>query len=386
MGLFERIFGAKKEREQPIEGYWRGLNYYTPTFTSWGGNIYESELVRAAIEAKANHISKMNVRFYGAARPKLQTAMRHAPNDWQTWSQFLRRLSTILDAQNTAIIVPQLNEYDETVGVACVMPSQCNIVQYAGEPFLRCQFASGGIGTIELSRVGIMTRYQYHDDYFGESNRALDSTMDLIGIQNQGIKEGVKSAATFRFAAQLSNFTKTEDLAKERRAFNEANLASGDGGILLFPNIFKDWKQIDSKPFVVDADQMRLIQTNVYNYFGVSEKIVQNTATAAELDAFYNGALEPFAIQLSEVLSKMLFTPTERSFGAAVHVASDRLQYMSVSEKIATIKELGDRGMILIDEARELLNYAPLPDGAGQMAPIRGEYYNANNRECESNE
>ena len=37
-------------------------------------------------------------------------------------------------------------------------------------------------------------------------------------------------------------------------------------------------------------------------------------------------------------------------------------------------KELGDRGAILIDEIRELFNYAPLPDGAGQVAPIRGEY------------
>ena len=37
-------------------------------------------------------------------------------------------------------------------------------------------------------------------------------------------------------------------------------------------------------------------------------------------------------------------------------------------------KELGDRGAILIDEIRELFNYEPLPDGAGQVAPIRGEY------------
>jgi hypothetical protein len=38
-------------------------------------------------------------------------------------------------------------------------------------------------------------------------------------------------------------------------------------------------------------------------------------------------------------------------------------------------KELGDRGVLMIDEIRELFNYEPLPDGAGQHAPIRGEYY-----------
>ena len=38
-------------------------------------------------------------------------------------------------------------------------------------------------------------------------------------------------------------------------------------------------------------------------------------------------------------------------------------------------KELGDRGVLMIDEIRELFNYEPLPDGTGQHAPIRGEYY-----------
>lgn len=36
---------------------------------------------------------------------------------------------------------------------------------------------------------------------------------------------------------------------------------------------------------------------------------------------------------------------------------------------------MGDRGVLTIDEIRELFNYAPLPDGAGAHAPIRGEYY-----------
>jgi hypothetical protein len=38
-------------------------------------------------------------------------------------------------------------------------------------------------------------------------------------------------------------------------------------------------------------------------------------------------------------------------------------------------QQLGDRGILTIDEIRELFNYAPMPDGNGQHAPIRGEYY-----------
>ena len=38
-------------------------------------------------------------------------------------------------------------------------------------------------------------------------------------------------------------------------------------------------------------------------------------------------------------------------------------------------QQLGDRGILTINEIRELFNYEPLPDGGGQHAPIRGEYY-----------
>lgn len=374
MGLFDKFFGSKKEKDLVADGYFKTLNAYTPTFTTWGGSIYESELVRSAIEARAEHISKMEVRIDGAAKPKLKNKLKLAPNEFQTWSQFLGVLSRRLDVNNTAFIVPVIDRFDEVTGIASVLPEKCEFVEYNNVPYLRYKFANG-TASIELDRCGIMTRHQYKDDLVGDSNRALRNTMELINIQNQGIEEGVKSSATYRFMAQVNNFARPEDLAKERKRFSAENLSSDGGGLLLFPNTYTNIQQINSKPFVVDAEQMRLINTNVYNYFGVNERIIQNLANADELDAFYNGCLAPFATQLEEVLTKMLFTLNEQTYGARVHVTSDRLQYMSVQNKINLITSMGDRGMITIDEARQLLNYAPLPDGKGEMIPIRGEYY-----------
>lgn len=70
----------------------------------------------------------------------------------------------------------------------------------------------------------------------------------------------------------------------------------------------------------------------------------------------------------------MLFSERERAQGSDIIASANRLQYMSVTQKVSMARELGDRGAILIDEIRELFNYPPLPDGAGQVAPIRGEY------------
>jgi hypothetical protein len=155
---------------------------------------------------------------------------------------------------------------------------------------------------------------------------------------------------------------------------NNLSAESEAGGLLLFPNTYKDIKQIDVKPYSVDAAQMAQIRENVFNYFGVNEAVLQNKAKGEELEAFFDGALEPFAIQFSEAMTKALFSERERAQGSYLIATANRLQYMSVSQKVQMAKELGDRGAILIDEIRELFNYAPLPDGAGQVAPIRGEY------------
>ena len=93
------------------QGYFTTFDGYTPVFTSWGGEVYENELVRAAIHVRATHVSKLSVQIQGSAKPKLQTRLRTGPNEWQTWSQFMYRLSTILDIQNTAFIAPVLDEF-----------------------------------------------------------------------------------------------------------------------------------------------------------------------------------------------------------------------------------------------------------------------------------
>lgn len=378
MGLFNKIFGRPPVPKGRPEGYFKTFAAYTPVFTTWRGSIYESELVRSAINARATHMSKLRVEVRGAAKPTLQTKLKAGPNEWQTYGQFLYRLSTILDVENTAFICPVMGEYGETTGIYPILPSKCELVQYDGEPWIRYKFWSGETAALELQSVGIMTRYQYRDDFFGESNRALHSTMDLIHAQDQAIKEGVKNAATYRFMARVENFSFADDLAAERKRFTRKNLKADEenSGLLLFPNTYKDIKQIDQKPFVVDADQMELINKNVYAHFGVNEDVLQNRAYGDAWAAFYEGAIEPFAIQFSDVVSKMLFTNRERAQGSGVMATANRLQYMSNADKLNVSASMADRGLMTRNEIRDIWNLAPLPEEIGETLPVRGEYYN----------
>lgn len=308
MGLFNSLFGRKPATKQ-LNNYWQTLTAYTPSFTNWGGNIYESELVRSAIDARARHISKLKIDISGNAKPKLQTILKKAPNSFQTWAQFMYRLSTILDAQNTAFIVPIIDKYGDTVGVFPILPSTTTILEdNNGTPWIRYTFQNGTTAAIEMSRCGVMTKFQYKDDIFGSAN-SLNDTMSLIDMQNQGIKEAIKNSATYRFMAQLSNFSNSVDLAKERKRFSTENFSSEaeGGGLLLFPNTYQNIQQVKSTPFTIDGEQMELINKNVYNYFGVNEDVLQNKAYGDSWSAFYEGCVEVFAVQFSEVMTKMLF-------------------------------------------------------------------------------
>ncbi len=144
MGLFDWLFKKPNvDVADHYDGYFRTLTAYEPHFTTWNGEIYESELVRAAIDARARHISKLKVEIQGAAKPTLQTKLRLKPNNWQTWSQFLYRTSTILDMHNTAVIVPVYDDLMNPVGYYTVLPKKCSIVQVDGVPFLRYEFING---------------------------------------------------------------------------------------------------------------------------------------------------------------------------------------------------------------------------------------------------
>ena len=199
--------------------------------------------------------------------------------------------------------------------------------------------------------------------------------MKLIHVQNQGIEEAVKNGASFRFIARVNNFSLPTDLANERRRFVENNLKDEDGGLLLFPNTYTDIKQIDSKPYTVSDAENNNIRTSVYNYFAVNEDILQSKAFGDSWSAFYESVIEQFAIQFSEAMTKTIFTEKERQQGSFVMATSNRLQYMSTADKLNVSSQMADRGILSINEIRDIWNLPPLENGDVRI--IRGEYYKA---------
>ena len=385
MGLFDAIFRPNREMQKAeVSQFFKTLTAYKPVFHTWQGSIYESELIRASINARARHISKLKFESTGSAKIGLQAKLKQGPNQWQTWPQFLARTSTILDIHNTAFIVPVKDKNLVTTGYFTVLPDRCEVLEYKDEPWLRYRFHNNQIAAVRMSECVVLTQSQYKRDFFGETNAALEPTIKMLDLNKQGVEEAIKNGATFRFWAKMNNFTMDTDLKKEAQRFGSLAFSGESDGMLLFPNTYTDIHQYDNKPYTVDADQMKQIQTNVYNYFGVNEDVLQNKAYGDSWSAFYEGCVEVFAVALSDGLTKAMYTERERAAGNEVMFTANRLQYMSNADKLAVAAQLTDRGIFSINEAREVFNLAPV-DG-GDIRTIRGEYKNVDDLEGNTND
>lgn len=371
MGLFEKLFPRRPPDADP-RAYFKTLTAYQPVYTTYRGGLYEMALTRAAIAAFARHCSKLHLEIVGDFRPELAPVLGQQPNPWMDASKFIARLATIYQVQNNAFIVPVEDAAGRLVGYYPVLPQQTSIREYGGAPYLQYEFWGGQRAAVELSRAGLLTQHQYEDDFFGADNRPMLPTLQVMQTQDEGIVNGIKNATTIRFLARLAANLKQKDIDAERKRFAKDNLEGNDTGVMMFDSRYSDVKQIESTALVVNPKQQELIRESVFEYFGTNEKILTNTYTEDEWNAYYEGSIEPFAIQLSLVLTAMTFTPAEIEQGAGIIATANRLQYASNNTKLNIVTQLFDRGFLTHNMGLEIFNMPPVEDGDKYY--IRKEY------------
>lgn len=372
MGLINYIFGNRKDK-QIIGEYFKMLNGYSPVFTSYSGGVYEMDLTRTAINNFATHCSKLKPEITGAAYKNLERVLQFKPNALMDTAKFIARVATILECEHTAFIVPITDEYGQLAGWYPLLPHCCEVVEFQKQLYLRYTFANGERACIEFERVGILTSHQYKDDLFGEDNKTMQPTMQLIHTTNEGIVNAVKNSANIRFLAKVANMLKPEDIKRERDRFTEDNLsADNKSGMIIYDNKFSDLKQVDSKPYTPNALQMQQIQENVCTHFGTNMDILQNKFNEDTWNAYYEGKIEPFALQLSLVMSNMTFTTRELAHGNMITFSANRLQYASNNTKLQVSTQLFDRGLLNRNGVMDIWNMPHVENGDKYY--IRKEY------------
>lgn len=370
MGLFDLLF--KKPFTQ-TKGYFKMLDGYTPIYTSFRGGLYEMLQTKAVINTISTDCGK-SIPKLAKSNKKLEYMLAHKPNPYMTTSQFIERVVTNYLCDNNSFIIPILDEYERIVGLFPVAYSQVEAKDYKGELYLEYSFMNGQKGCIEYSRVGHLRRMQYKSDLFGDSNAALNQTLEVINAQNQSITNALKQSGVVRFMAQLNEqLIGKEHFENERKLFSDVNFSNDNKQMMIYDSRYKDIKQVESKPIYLDEKQQALIDENIKNYFGVSANVVQHRfENDYEANSYYEGVIEPILIKLSEAITGMIYTPSQIMAENYVYYTTNRMQFMSNESKLQFSSQMFDRGIICGNDVCDVWQL-PHFEG-GEKHYIRKEY------------
>ena len=373
MGLLANILRRPLDRTVASSTSYKSITEYAPAFSTYRGSLYEQALTRAAVERIAVACSKLKPEVQGAAKPRIRRAIHDMPNDFMTWPQLIYRVATCLEADTTAFVVPSYDDDMNKVGLWPLKAEDAEVVEYGGDPCVRFYLASGDTAALPLPDVCILTRFQYRSDFFGGGNAPLDPTLRLIDAQDQAQENAIRTGASIRFIGKITSLLRPEDLEKKRKDFSDQNLSEANKtGLMVYDRSFDDVRQVDPQSYVISTDEMERIDHSVHTYFGLNDDILTGDYSEEQWGAFYESVVEPIAVQLGEGLTKLLYTPGEMARGNRISFSANRLEYASNASKRNMIRDMLDRGVMTINEAREVLQLPPVE--GGEMRPTRGEY------------
>lgn len=350
------------------------------TFHTFNGDYSKIDVIAESIDALARNIGKIELKSVMQKKDSVSVTdttsdvakVLRNPNPYMSSYDFLYKIASLYFMSNNVFIWP---EYDKTGNLTALWPINYKSFSLkktdSGVLVAQFQLNYFRLYTVPYSRLIHLRNKYTTDDLFGDANDALTPIAELSNAQNQGIINGIKNSALIRGILKSVNVIKEDDMIKARDQFIKDNLAaSNSGGVMVIDGKF-DYQNIESKPYIIDADTMKEVKERIYSFFGVNEEFVQNKFTAEQYEAVYEGRIEPFAMMLSQAFTAKLFTERERGFGNKVEANMAKLKYQPMTVITRVIAATNQLGLFTRDEYREMLGYQPLgPDRGGDEIMI----------------
>ena len=374
--IFDKIFKRKRvpqntDRADIMSGG-------TAIFTPFSGNAYESDIYRAAVDSIARNAAKLKGTHVITSPDRRKTGDQYLnrilqvrPNPYMTAYDLLYKLVTHYYLYNNAFAFLQKDDKGYLQAIYPLSPQSVEYVNdMIGNLYCRFLFANGQQVTLPFSEVFVARRFYNSNDLLGDTNTAILPALNLAHTQSEGLENSIKANATIRGILKYNQVLSPEKLKEEKEAFiNDYLTVSNNGGIAVIDSK-AEYTPLTLTPAAVDDKQLEAVKKKIYEYLGISEKIVNSTYTEDEWAAFYESVLEPLAVQFALELTDKLFTEREQAFGNSIMFEANRLQFASNVTKTNIIKELMPLGLFTVNQALEILNLPPVEDGDKRLQTL----------------
>jgi len=374
------IFNWKKKKESN-----RGLNYAPtmtgtlPFYSSFGDNVYSSDIVVESIRCKANEFKKLAPRHIRTVNGT-QTVVHDSsvarvlkrPNAFMTQADFLEKIAILLELNKNVFIYP---EYYITKGgeryFTALYPLKPQEVWYLVDDkdkmFIKMRFANGYESTLPIDSVIHWRKDFGVNDYFGggmfggNDNEGLLTMLQRYDQLTQSIAKALECSCQINGVMRLNSYLADEESIKMQKDF-EANLKANKSGVL-FTDLKAEYTHLPRDVKLVDAETLKFFHDTILRANGTPLAILNGDYTKAQKEAYYEHALEADIKSLGQSMSRVMFSDREASFGNEIIFFPNDIAFMSMENKIAALQTGLPAGIFTKNEARELLGYPPIEGG-----------------------
>lgn len=379
MGFLEGLRGIFKRKKPELrtiikEYYGGNIGLFARSYAS---RIYDIPEVRTAIECFADIFSSIpkyiervdrngNITYLETPTSRVLTLRA---NPLQNSTQFWKEVITRLMLDNNVFIEPIFDFSTGELKELYVLPRDNFEFELDGGN-ARVKFLTIG-KTYSLENLIYLNRFASVTGGVKNNLGLYETVIQALAQQAIDITNPKKVKALLTGKLGTSGNLKPTD-RKGTMSDLKANLDGNVDGIAYLDSQWTvtpiNWQEND-----VNRELMQFVVNIVYNYFGITQEIINNKAQEIEFQLFVKNRIEPLAKQIEQEFTSKLFTKREIAFGNRVEFDTFNLSVSTLQAKTALFSVGLRQGVLNIDDAREMIGLAPLPDGLGQMTRVTAD-------------
>lgn len=366
--LYQLIFNKKEQQPQmETTSFLQMLNSFNPYFTTASEKLFDNKTARLCIDRIATHCAKMIPRHVqnnnnNFINGDINYLLQHKPNPLMTTYDFIYKTIAQLYSNSNAFVFIQKDDRGMIVAFYPVLATTYELLQDNNNViWLQFQFINGQTYTIPYLDLIHLRLFYNQNDIYGDHSGVLKPDLETALASSEGIKNAIKTSNNLKGILKFSNtMMKEKDIKANKDAFVRDFLTLENSSGIAGLDAKAEFQPVKLDPITLNKDQLEQVNYNVYDYFGVSDEIVRNKFTPDQWTAFYEGIIEPRAIQLSEAFTNKIFSEQAIKEGHRIIFTVNRIQYMSPKEKLEMLKTTLPYGLLTKDTALEILDLPPL--------------------------
>ncbi len=392
MAFWDFLKPKKKEENNKVYAY--SQSGFTPKFSRFGDNIYNSDTVQQAINAIAKEMKKLEPKHIREKDGMKQVVngdingILNNPNELMTTSDFIEKCIWILYINYNCYIYPTYTIETDNDGrlykkYTSLIPLIPRIVTYYegenGNPiWIKFELSGNRELTVRYSDVihlrlnYALNDYEGGDKYGRPNNEALLKTLKINHVLLESVGKGIETSYSVNGILKYNTMLGGEKTEQAINEFNE-HLKNSESGIIGL-DMKAEFLPITRNIKQVDKETLEFLDSKVLRNYGVPIELLNGTATAEQKRAFYETTLEPLIVMFNQSFTKCLFSQQKINGGNRIRFYHNRLETMTNQQQLEQAIYLRDMGAITKNQALEIFGYPPIDDEDGNTRVMSLNY------------